>query len=307
MLHGLSLDQPAAVLIEFGGARKPPIVARESDDAARLRTLMIAEGVAQIPILDQKGRVVGLTLLRDVLEATATPAPLHVVVMAGGRGTRLQPLTDTLPKPMLPIGDRPLLEIIVSQLRGCGASHVYITTNYKKDVIIDHFGDGSRFGVPITYVEESTPLGTAGSIASVDARAGPLVVMNGDILTSLDFREIVRFHNEHNADLTIAVRIESFQLPFGVINLSGESVTGFQEKPFVERLVNAGVYVLAPHVANSIPAEFHVDMSELIERVLSEGRRVVAFPIYEYWTDVGRMADYERAQLDVREGKVGKG
>jgi NDP-sugar pyrophosphorylase family protein len=224
--------------------------------------------------------------------------------MAGGFGNRLRPLTEDLPKPMLPVGGRPLMERIVEQLRDVGIHQLSVTTHYKPEVIADHFGDGSQFGVKIDYVREEQPLGTAGALGMIDQPEGLLLVMNGDIVTQLNFRAMVDFHHEHKADMTVAVRKFDFQVPFGVVETEGVLITGLAEKPSLGFFVNAGIYLLEPTAHRNIPRGQRFDMTDLIDHLLAEKRRVVSFPIREYWLDIGHDADYEQAQDDLKNGRI---
>jgi dTDP-glucose pyrophosphorylase len=258
--------------------------------------------ISHLPLVDKDQRVVDLVTIRDFVPDDTIPP--QAVIMAGGMGTRLRPLTDELPKPMLPVGDRPLLELIIDQLKQAGISRVNLTTHYKKEAIIEHFGDGDDFGVDIRYVEEDQPLGTAGALSLLSGPVDePLLVINGDILTRVDFRAMHKFHQDHEADMTIAVRQYEIQIPYGVIENEGANVTGITEKPQVYHLINAGIYLLEPTVIQFIPKEQPYDMPELITRLIAEGRRVVSFPIPEFWLDIGQFADYQAAQVEA--GKEG--
>jgi NDP-sugar pyrophosphorylase family protein len=199
---------------------------------------------------------------------------------------------------MLPVGGRPLLERIIGQLREAGIGRVNLTTHYRAEAIAEHFGDGSEFGVEIEYVSEERPLGTAGALGLL-AADDPILVMNGDILTRIDFRAMHEFHDDHQADMTVAVRPYEIRVPYGVVELRDESVAGIAEKPLVRGFVNAGIYLIAPHVLRSVEANQHLEMTELIERLVGAGGRVVGFPLREYWLDIGQLEDYERAVADV--------
>ena len=258
---------------------------------------MNERGVRQIPLLDENEKIVDIALLQDLIKEYEVP--LKAVIMAGGFGTRLRPLTDDLPKPMLPIGDKPVLELIVSQLHDAGISKVQLTTHYKPEVIKQHFGDGTKFGVEIQYLNEDQPLGTAGALASVAVSEEPMLVLNGDVLTQVDFRAMVAFHREHKAELTVGVRQYDFQVPYGVIQCDGPQVRGIEEKPTLNFFVNAGIYLLEPSAHRSIPAAQKFDMTDLIEKLKMEGRNVVAFPVIEYWMDIGQHSDYKQAQADI--------
>jgi dTDP-glucose pyrophosphorylase/CBS domain-containing protein len=299
MLADLRLETPVATLLErqreLHEPRPMPLTAPAGTTPAELVALMQRYDVRQIPLVDDEGRVRDLALLHDLVELEGPP--LRAVVMAGGFGTRLAPLTEETPKPMLPVGDRPLLERIIEQLRDAGIRHVNLTTHYRADVIAEHFGDGREHGVEIEYVPEERPLGTAGALGLVDADE-PILVMNGDILTRVDFRAMHRFHDEHDADMTVAVRPYEARVPYGLVELDGGVVTGISEKPLVRGFVNAGIYLIAPNARALVEPGEALDMPQLIERLLDEGRRVVGFPLREYWLDIGRLADYEQALAD---------
>ena len=300
MLANIALSEPVAVLLErqaaLGEDRPMPLTARVGTPVSELIVLMRRYDVRQIPIVDADGRPVDVMLLHELIDVEGPP--LRAVVMAGGMGTRLGDLTAETPKPMLPVGDRPLLERIVEQLREAGIRHVNLTTHYHADVIAEHFGDGSQHGVEIEYVSEQRPLGTAGALGLVEGD-GPILVMNGDILTGVDFRAMHRFHDDHKADMTVAVRPYELRIPYGLVELDGSSISGVTEKPLVRGFVNAGIYLLDPDVCRFIGREEPLDMPQLIERLIEGGRTVVGFPLREYWLDIGRPADYERALADV--------
>lgn len=256
--------------------------------------------VHHLPIVDGEGRLIDL-LLRSDLQSIDTPS-VRAVVMAGGFGTRLRPLTDDTPKPMLPMGDRPVMEHIIGQLKDAGISRVNVTTHYLPDKIKSHFGDGSDFGVSIGYVEEHSPLGTAGSLSLVEASDETILVVNGDIMTNVDFRTMVAFHREHAADMTVGVRQYDLKVPYGVLECNDMIVTAIQEKPTIKLFVNAGIYLLEPHVHVLIPHDKRYDMTDLMAHLIEIGKRVVSFPIIEYWMDIGQICDYEKANADIETG-----
>jgi len=228
------------------------------------------------------------------------PLPVQAVVMAGGKGTRLHPLTAETPKPMLRVGERPVLEIIIGQLREAGIKQVKVTTHHKSEKIEEHFGDGKEFGIELSYVEEDRPLGTVGGLGLLEIPQETTLVINGDILTRVDFRAMLAYHREHQADLTVAVRQYDIKVPYGIIECEGSMVRGVSEKPLLGFFVNAGIYLLEPGVYQFIPSGQRFDMTELIQRVLREGRTVVSFPIREYWLDIGQREDYEQAQEEIK-------
>ncbi|MCC7073394.1 MAG: nucleotidyltransferase family protein [Deltaproteobacteria bacterium] len=298
ILRGCGLDVPV-----LDAANRTPIVASPTTLREEIRALMRSREnpVNQLPIVDADGELQGL-LLRADLEGE--DEAVHAIVMAGGFGTRLRPLTDATPKPMLPIGGKPLLEHIVSDLAAAGIRDVSLTTHYQAEQIESHFGDGSAFGVDVRYVTETQPLGTGGALSLVDSGSRPLLVMNGDILTRVDYRALVSFHREQSADATIAVRNYEVCIPYGVVERDGTEVRALREKPTVGFLVNAGIYLVESAVQRTVPQGVRIDMPQIIERVIAGGGKVVTFPIREYWLDIGRLEDYERAQEDFDKGRL---
>jgi dTDP-glucose pyrophosphorylase len=258
--------------------------------------------VNHLPILDDAGRVVDL-LLRHTL-SEQPPLAVDALVMAGGLGQRLRPLTEVVPKPMLPVGGRPVLELIIDRLRAAGISRITLAIHYMPEVIRDHFGDGSSFGVDIDYLQEQSPLGTAGAVGLLDPRENTVLVVNGDVLTAVDFRAMVEFHRQQQAALTLAVHQHEFQVPYGVVETEEFAVTGITEKPTYSHLVVAGIYLMEPHVLRLVGPNQRVQMPELISNCIGTGDRVVSFPVHEYWMDIGAPDDYQRAQLDVSRGEL---
>lgn len=298
LLAGVSLDS------RIGGLKPvaPPISCLSSAPPSEQLRLMREHKIQQLPLVDDEGRVVHVVILSDLIEENAVP--LNAVVMAGGFGSRLAPLTADTPKPMLPVGDKPLLEHIVSQLRTAGIGDVSITTHYLAERIHDHFGDGDRFGLSINYIHEREPLGTAGALRLITRPSGPLLVMNGDILTNVDFRKLHLYHDEHEADLTMAVRPFETYIPYGVVETEKGVVKSLREKPTFTHFVNAGIYLLSPSVFDYLQSDGRLDMTHLIDRLIEAGKTVASFPLAEYWLDIGHLHDYERAQSDVAKGEM---
>ena len=264
---------------------------------------MRAEVFRHIPLVDEEGRVVELALLSELV---AEELNLSAVIMAGGLGTRLRPLTDDLPKPMLQVGDRPLMERIINQLKHAGIRRANVTTHYKPEKIIDYFGDGHAFGIDLHYVNEDLPLGTGGALGLMATPTETLLVINGDILTQVDFRVMLNYHREHHAQLTVAVRRYEVQVPYGVIECEGPRVNRLQEKPQISFLVNAGIYLLEPAVFQFIHHGQNFNMTDLIQWLLNANQTVASFPIHEYWLDIGQHDDYLQAQIDVKDGEIQK-
>lgn len=299
ILAGLSLDAPVTQLVDRKPAnRRQPTTMPVGSTDDELLALMQRLNIRHLPVVDEDSRVAEL-VLREELEPHAE-MPVAAVIMAGGFGTRLRPLTDNIPKPMLPIGGTPLLERTVDRLRQCGVKNVNLTTHYLPEVIRGHFGDGSDFGVNINYVAEDRPLGTAGALSLLPDGDEPLLVMNGDILTSVDFQELLRFHRDHRAAMTVGVRQYEFTVPYGVIQAEHGIIRGLQEKPKLNFLVNAGIYLLEPNVRQFIPTGRRFDMTDLIDVLLEQNQRVASFPVVEYWLDIGQIEDFQRAQEDVQ-------
>lgn len=304
MLDGIGLDASLDDLLnnKSDALYAEPVTARVGDSIEKIMRLMEEFVIRQIPLLDENDKVVDLIMLEDLLPKEKLP--LSAVVMAGGYGTRLLPLTEDLPKPMLPVGNRPLMEHIIKQLQETGIQRVNITTHYMGDKIKSHFGDGHDFGVNIDYVDEDKPLGTAGALGLMEKPDEPLLVINGDILTRVDFRAMLKYHHKYKADLTVGVRQFAFDVPYGVIECDGPYVRELKEKPKYNFLVNAGVYLLEPSVHPYIPGDQRFDMTDLIEGLLKDNRTVVSFPIVEYWLDIGQPMDYQKAQEDAENGKL---
>lgn len=273
-----------------------PVTAPVGTTPDELLRTMNEQVLRHIPLVDADGRVADVVLLTDLVRGY--DLPLRAVVMAGGFGTRLAPLTDDLPKPMLPVGGRPVLERIVDQLRSSGIRRVHLTTHYRADTIVEHFGDGSDFGVQIEYMNEREPLGTAGALSLLEASQDPILVMNGDIVTRVDITAMLDFHREHAAAMTVAAQPYETHIPFGVLNTDGAVVNAIEEKPVIRRLVNAGIYLLDSDVCRYVPRDEPSDISQLIARLLADRRRVVAFPLHEYWVDIGHPERYDQALAD---------
>lgn len=304
ILGGLSLSEPVQELLGRKTSTRyaEPVTARSGCDPGQLLQKMHEHVVHQIPLLDGDGCVVDLVTMDDLMPQEFLP--LQAVIMAGGFGTRLRPLTEDVPKPMLPLGNQPILERIIGQLKSVGVRQMNITTHYKPEIITDYFGDGKDFGVDINYVSEDSPMGTAGALGLIDCPDEPLLVINGDILTQVDFRAMLAYHREHEADLTVAVRQYDLQVPYGVLECDGFQVRGIKEKPTYNFFVNAGIYLLDPDAHQYIPPGRRFDMTDLIEHLIAADRTVASFPIVEYWLDIGQPDDYHQAQQDLQDGRI---
>jgi len=279
-----------------------PLTASADLDEADLVRLMTVRLVRHMPLVDGDGRVVGMALLEDL--SKPVERPLRAVVMAGGFGSRLRPLTEDIPKPLLEVGHKPVIEHIVGQLRQAGVRHVSVTTHFHAEKIRDHLGDGRDFGIDVRYAHEETPLGTAGALAALKGGNEPLLVINGDILTAVDFRAMHHFHREQRSDITVGVRRYEVKVPFGVLEVEDTAVRRLVEKPAYSLFINAGIYLLEPAMLDLIPTDRRFDMTDLIQLRLDQGGTVTSFPIHEYWIDIGQLQDYMRAQADAAAGKL---
>jgi dTDP-glucose pyrophosphorylase len=258
---------------------------------------MRRERVRHLPIVDFAGRAVDLLSLDKLLGPTAQPYP--VIIMAGGEGTRLRPLTEHTPKPMLDVGGQPILETIIRRCAAAGFSDFFISVNYRADVIKHHFGDGRLLGVGINYLHEMTPLGTAGPLGQLPPDiTSPVLVLNGDILTKMDPTRLVEFHRDAGAAATMGVREYEFQIPYGVVDIDDSEIRGLREKPVSRQFINAGVYVLDQNALDLLPKDAASDMPSLFTACRAEGLKTLAFPIREYWVDIGHLDDYRRANED---------
>lgn len=258
-------------------------------------SLMRRETLHQVPALDDQGRVVRLFLLEDLIKSKEKRSN-SVVIMAGGEGKRLRPLTQDCPKPMLLVGGKPMLEIILEQCIDAGFQHFYLSVNYLKSQIQDHFGNGARWHVQIDYLEEKLPLGTGGALSLLPLRPSePLLVLNGDLLTRVDYSRLLQFHDEHKAAATLCVREHKTQIPYGVVRIDDLRVLALEEKPVLSHYVNAGIYLLDPSLLDFVPHNRFFDMPQLLETAMENKHRVNAFPIHEYWLDVGHPETLYRA------------
>jgi NDP-sugar pyrophosphorylase family protein len=257
--------------------------------------LMQANKIHQLPVVDERRCVVGLHLWDELL-APGNRSNV-MVIMAGGRGTRLGSHTDNCPKPLLPVGGKPMLEHIVERAKAEGFTNFVFAIHYLGNMIEDHFGDGASLDVHIDYLREQSPLGTAGALGLLLTRPeAPFLVTNGDVLTDIRYGELLDFHCRHNAAATMAVRLHEWQHPFGVVKTKGVDIIGFEEKPVSRSHINAGVYVLEPDALNLICKDEHCDMPTLFARLQEKFARTIVYPMHEPWLDVGRPADLAQAR-----------
>lgn len=289
LLKGLNLNSPIDNVIHRNALVVPPELDREL-----VKQLMVANKIHQIPVVDAKHSVVGLHLWDEI--AISVARENEMVIMAGGKGTRMRPHTENCPKPLLEVAGKPMLEHIINRAKLDGFSNFSIAIHYLGHMIEDYFGNGDRFGVRIKYLREKSPLGTAGALKLIKPYPSvPFVVTNGDLITDIRYDELLDFHTRQAAVATMAVRSHEWQHPFGVVQIKGLEIIGFQEKPIMYSNINAGVYVLEPEALNLLNDNEYCDMPTLFERLQGNLHRTIAYPMHEPWLDVGRPDDLKIA------------
>ncbi len=280
------------------------IYVEDGTSQASVLAMMKKHNIHQIPVLHNE-KPIGIHVLDDLI--TDSKPEVEVVIMAGGLGTRLRPLTEECPKPMLKLGGQPILEIIINSLVKEGIPRIHLSVNYLKEVIIDYFGDGSQFGVEIEYLVEEQPLGTAGALTLIDKPEKPILVMNGDVLTRVDYGRLIESHLNSKAHCTVCVRKHVVEVSFGVVEMEGDAISGIIEKPTFEHFVNAGIYVLSPKIVNGLESGKRIDMPEVLSNVMARKQKVHGFPVYEYWLDIGRHGQLAQADKDYTDPTFFKG
>lgn len=292
LINGVALSHPISEIMFT-----TPTVVDCDTSKDQLLELMNVKQLNSIPIVE-KGIVVGLETIHHITQKAKYDNP--VFLMAGGFGTRLKPLTDNCPKPLLKVGDKPILETVLIQFIKSGFHNFYISTHFLPEMIKEHFGNGEKWGVSINYVHEEQPLGTGGALGLLpkDLPELPVIMMNGDVLTKVDLEALLAFHNENDANATMCVREYEYQVPFGVIESEGNKIKSMVEKPLQRFHVNAGIYVVGRRIIEQVNIDEVVDMPTLLERYLDQS--VLMFPFHEYWLDIGRIDDFNRAQIDIQ-------
>jgi len=274
-----------------------PITVDDKVKNKDILSLMSDKSLLHMPIIDKDGILCGLETLQQLIESPIYDNPIFL--MAGGFGTRLHPLTKSTPKPLLKVGNKPILEMIIEQFINYGFHNFYISTHFKSEQIRDYFKDGELHNISIKYVHEDSPLGTAGSLGLLpdDLPDLPIIVMNGDLLTKVDFKNLFNFHCEHNSEATMCVREYDFQVPYGVVEIDDYNIKRITEKPVHKFFVNAGIYVLNRSLINKVDGKSYLDMTDFLEKELNNSG-VKAFPIHEYWLDIGQVEEYEKANRE---------
>lgn len=279
---------------------KEPTVVKINTSREEIINICSTKRIYQIPVVDNEGKVDSIAVLDELLR----PKVHHnqVILMVGGLGARLKPLTDKTPKPMLNVGGKPILQTIVEKFAGYGFVNILMCVNYKSHIIQDYFGDGSKFGVNIEYILEDKRMGTAGALSLLKRKPeAPFFVMNGDLLTNVNFEHLLDFHQNNNATATMCVREYDFQVPYGVVNLEAEKILSIEEKPTHSFFVSAGIYMLDSKCIDLIPNDEFYDMPTLFEKLINENKNTISFPLREYWLDIGRIEEYEKANNEYHE------
>jgi dTDP-glucose pyrophosphorylase len=291
ILRGAPLGSPVTAVMNSS-----PVSALHGTSRRQQLAAMRRQVVHQLPIVNGAKAVVGLVLIDDLIGATEKPN--WAVLMAGGLGSRLRPLTESVPKPMLVVRGKPILETILENLVNEGFRKFFVSVNYRADMITRHFGDGSSWGIEISYLREEERLGTAGALALLPRQPQhPIVVMNGDLLTRASVSSLLEFHEANKSAATMAVREYELQVPYGVVHTAGERITALEEKPVHKFCINAGIYALSPEALAHVPRDAAFDMPALFERLNALGAPTLAFPLREFWLDIGRVEDYVQANM----------
>lgn len=265
----------------------------------KVKELMFKYKIRQIPVLDEQGKIINLYFIDDIISYEEKDN--YVFILAGGLGTRLKPLTDDTPKPMLKLADKPILEHIIEQFKEYGYRKFIISLNYKGEIIENYFGNGEKFDVNIEYVRETKQLGTAGSIKLAEEKfKKPFIVINGDILTGMDFDSFLNYHIENDFDVTVGSRNYEIKVPYGVMITENNLIKSMEEKPVYSFFINSGIYVLSEKVVSYIPNNEMYNMTDLIEEIIANKGRSGVYQITEYWSDIGQMEEFHKAKEDIK-------
>ena len=294
ILRGEGLEVPITSIMNPN-----PFSAKSGLKTNTYKQLMKSKKLKQLPIVNDRNQIVDIVFI-DHLEISINKN--QVILMLGGLGTRLRPLTNDIPKPMLKVGNKPIVETIIDGFKQYGYTNFIFSVNYKKEVIQDYFQTGEVFGVTIDYIEEIKRMGTAGALSLLENRpTEPFFVMNGDLLTQVNFDRLMQLHQEQKAVATMCVREYEYQIPYGVIETDGTELMAIKEKPVHRSFVNAGIYVLSPEVFDYIPVDTFYDMPTLFGTLIERGKKTSVFPIHEYWLDIGQVDDFNRANEQYKE------
>lgn len=276
------------------------IYATTGDSREKILQLAKHNKIYQIPIVNEDFILVGIEEVSDFF--LSQEYSNKVVLMVGGLGTRLRPLTNEIPKPLLKVGNKPILETIIENFAKYGFKDFILSVNYKSEMIEEYFGDGKKLGVNIHYIHEDKRMGTAGALSLIkDQLTEDFFVMNGDLLTNINFEHLLNFHFKDNAKATMCVREYDFQVPYGVVNVDNHRIVSIEEKPLHKFFVNAGIYMISPSVLKYIPENSFFDMPTFFHHLIQNKENVISFPIHEYWLDIGEIAEYKKANIEFSE------
>jgi UDP-2-acetamido-4-(D-alanylamino)-2,4,6-trideoxy-alpha-D-mannopyranose hydrolase len=294
LIKKLSMKSPVSHIMNSN-----PLTVDSKFKNSDILSIMSNQGLLHMPVVDKEGILFGLETLQGLVEKPVYDNP--ILLMAGGFGKRLYPLTEDTPKPLLKVGEKPILEMIIEQFISHGFHNFYISTHFKSEQIKDYFQNGEQYNISINYVHEDFPLGTAGSLGLLPDNMPdlPIIVMNGDLVTNIDFKNLLDFHSDHDSKATMCVREYDYQVPYGVVEIDNYVITKIKEKPVHKFFVNAGIYVLNRNLIDNIDGKSYLDMTDFLCAELSDNE-VYAFPIHEYWLDIGQKDEYEKANQEIK-------
>ena len=294
LLNHVEFTQPVTAAMN-----KNPIVGKAGMNRGEVLALILKERCSQIPLLDTEGRVVDIHFQDEFLESREEESGKVAVIMAGGFGKRLRPMTEHVPKPLLTVAGRPILFLLIDQLLSEGFDTIYVTLNYKREMIEEAIKESPRYFNHVFCVLEEKPLGTAGSLSLLPEKPqSPFLVINADLLTNISLQRMLNFHADEKNIITMATRREKYTIPYGVVKLDGSRVISIEEKPNFTYFINTGVYVVNPEILSFLPKGEYCDMPSLAEQILAKNGRVGSFPVHEYWLDIGNHENYAQAQED---------
>ena len=295
-INGLNLETSLEEFIQ----KNPKYIEQANFNLGEIIALR-KEFVVIFPVINSKNEIINVVNFQH----QKSYLPVDALLMAGGRGERLKPLTNNTPKPLLKVGDKPIIEHNIDRLNTYGIDDVWISLRYLGDQIESHFGSGAEKSMRINYVNENEPLGTAGALALINNFANDrILMMNSDLLTNIDFEEFYLFFEEHEADLAVVCIPYQVNVPYAVMETENLVVTGFKEKPTYTHYSNAGIYLMKRDVAEMVPSNQHFNATDLMEKLINEGKKIVSYPFMGYWLDIGRHEDFEKAQRDIPKLKL---
>jgi dTDP-glucose pyrophosphorylase len=298
ILRHVNFNDPVTAILN-----ESPETTLLTDSANKIDEFFVKTNLMHLLIVDDEGILVNVEYYDEHLKIDRKEN--WVVIMAGGLGNRLRPLTEYTPKPLLNMGGKPIIESIIDKFISYGFRRFYLSVNYKANMIEDYFGDGSKLGVQISYMKEVRQMGTAGSLSLLpDVPNKPFITMNADLVTDVNFQDLINYHLEYRASATMCVKEYDFAVPYGVVKVNDHKIEGLDEKPNQRFFVNAGIYLFEPDILELIPRNTSIDMPDLFKMIIDSDRATAAFPIHEYWLDIGQMDDYQKANNEYMQNKI---